>query len=68
VRRCVWSRNLKNEDAMAPVGPQSHNEKRSLVYNYNIILNNITLVSNNEEYELGHLQVYNFRSPLFVVD
>jgi len=26
------------------VGPQLHNKKRSLVYNYNIILNNITLI------------------------
>jgi hypothetical protein len=24
MRRYVWSRNLKNEDAMARVGPQSH--------------------------------------------
>jgi len=24
VRRCVWSRNLKNEEAMARVGPQRH--------------------------------------------
>ena len=24
VRRCVWSRNLMNEDAMARVGPQRH--------------------------------------------
>ena len=26
VRRCVWSRNLKNEEAMASVGPQRHKE------------------------------------------
>ena len=24
MRRCVWSRNLKNEEAMARVGPQRH--------------------------------------------
>ena len=24
VRRCVWSRNLKNEEAMTCVGPQLH--------------------------------------------
>ena len=24
VRRCVWSRNLKNEEAMAYVGQQRH--------------------------------------------
>jgi len=26
--RCVWSRNLKNEEAMARVGPQRHKEKK----------------------------------------
>jgi hypothetical protein len=29
VRRCVWSRNLKNEEAMTRVGSQSHREKKS---------------------------------------
>jgi len=24
MRRCVWSRNLKNEEALARVGPQRH--------------------------------------------
>ena len=24
MRRCVWPRNLKNEEAMARVGPQRH--------------------------------------------
>jgi len=24
MRRCVWSRNLKNEEAMVHVGPQRH--------------------------------------------
>ena len=24
MRRCVWSRDLKNEEAMARVGPQRH--------------------------------------------
>jgi len=27
MRRCVWSRNLKNEEAMARVGPQRHRKK-----------------------------------------
>jgi hypothetical protein len=27
VRRCVWSRNLKNEDAMTHVGSQRHKKK-----------------------------------------
>jgi len=26
MRRCVWSRNLKNEEAMARFGPQRHRE------------------------------------------
>ena len=31
MRRCVWSRNLKNEEAMARVGPQRHKKKKSFV-------------------------------------
>jgi len=30
MRRYVWSRNLKNEKAMARVGPQRHKEKKNL--------------------------------------
>ena len=26
MRHCVWSRNLKNEEAMTHIGPQRHNE------------------------------------------
>jgi len=29
VRRCVWSRNFMNEEAMARVGPQRHKKKQS---------------------------------------
>jgi len=28
--RCVWSRNLKNEEAMARVGPQRHKKKKNI--------------------------------------
>ena len=28
MRRCVWSRNLKNEEAMARVELQSHRKKK----------------------------------------
>jgi hypothetical protein len=28
IRRCVWSRNLKNEEAMPLFGPQRHKEKK----------------------------------------
>jgi len=28
VRRCVWSRNLKNEEVMTRVGSQRHKKKR----------------------------------------
>jgi len=27
MRRCVWSSNLKNEEAMAHFGPQHHKKK-----------------------------------------
>ena len=27
MRRCMWCRNLKNEEAMARVGPQRHRKK-----------------------------------------
>jgi hypothetical protein len=29
VRRCVWSRNLKNEEAMTRVGSQRHSKNKS---------------------------------------
>ena len=33
MRRCVWSRNLKNEEAMARDGPQRHRgEKIKKIY------------------------------------
>jgi len=28
MRRCVWSRNLKNDEAIARVGPQRHRGKK----------------------------------------
>jgi len=31
MRRCVWSRNLKNEEAMARIGPQLHKKKIPLI-------------------------------------
>jgi len=33
VGRCVWSRNLMNEEAMARVGPQRH-KKKNMKYNF----------------------------------
>jgi hypothetical protein len=33
VCRCVWSRNLKNQEALARVGPQHHRKKNGL-YNF----------------------------------
>ena len=32
MRRCVWSRNLKNEEAMAGVGPQRHRKENNNLY------------------------------------
>ena len=32
MRRCVRSRNLKNEEAMACVGPQRHRKKEYISY------------------------------------
>ena len=31
MRRCVWSRNLMNEEAMARVGPQRHKKYKKKV-------------------------------------
>jgi hypothetical protein len=31
VRRCVWSRNLKNEEAMTRVGSQRHSQKKKKI-------------------------------------
>jgi hypothetical protein len=33
MRRCVWSRNLKNEQAMTRVGSQRHSKKKKKYYN-----------------------------------
>ena len=30
MRRCVWSRNIKNKEAMAHVGPQHQKEEKKL--------------------------------------
>jgi hypothetical protein len=32
VRRCVWSRNLKNEEAIARVGSQKKKHSKRLIY------------------------------------
>jgi len=37
MRRCVWSRNLKNEEAMDRVGPQRHRRKNKLGMMYVIV-------------------------------
>jgi len=37
MRRCVWSRNIKNEEAMARDGPQRH-KKNLLILNHTITL------------------------------
>ena len=34
MRRCVWSRNLKNEEAMDRVGPQRHKRENYYYYYY----------------------------------
>ena len=34
MRRRVWSRNLKSEEAMARIGPQRH-RKQTIVFNEN---------------------------------
>jgi len=31
MRRCVWSRNLKNKEAMARVGPQRHRKQNKIL-------------------------------------
>jgi len=31
MRRCVWSRNLKNKETMARVGPQGHRKKYIII-------------------------------------
>ena len=38
MRRCVWSRNLKNEEAMARVGLQHHNKKKIIEARKNITI------------------------------
>jgi hypothetical protein len=44
VCRCVWSRNLKNEEAKARVGPQRHRKKKLCI---NLVLNFIYVVQSH---------------------
>jgi len=38
VRRCVRSRNLKNEEVVARVGPQRHRGEKMCVLNFELII------------------------------
>ena len=71
MRRCVWSRNLKNEEAMARVGSQRHKIKKYGVrptgycWSYNTVhrLAYISWAANNHStnYEISRL----LRNPKF---
>ena len=37
MRRCVWSRNLKNEEVIARVGPQRHRGKKITYFERDLI-------------------------------
>jgi len=39
MRRCVWSRNLVNEEAMARFGPQRHRKKKNTIQPNERLLN-----------------------------
>ena len=43
MRRCVWSRNLVNEEVMARVGPQGH-KKQTIIFIIIIIIINCNWV------------------------
>ena len=49
MRRRVWSRNLKNEEAMTRVGPQRHKKKN--IFNnygtYNLSTDKFSVISSN---------------------
>jgi hypothetical protein len=36
VRRCVWSRNIKNEEAMTRVGSQRDSKKKTFVFEMHV--------------------------------
>ena len=63
MRRCVWSRNLKNEEAMARVGPQRHGgggrEKKKKVRNGTISLKINT--NGSQKWEETHMRSANSR-------
>jgi len=47
MRRCVWSRNLKNEEAMDRIGPQRHRKQtiKIQVYKFHVrALKNVVYV------------------------
>ena len=52
VRRCVWSRNLKNEEAMTRVGSQRHNKI--------ITLYGVSLSTGVQRFEISEFYCYKF--------
>ena len=56
MRRCVWSRNLKNGETMARVGPQRQRKKAHCIYTLcalNLFLKNLTFLPRIEPRFLG---------------
>jgi len=53
MRRCVWSRNLKNEEAMARVGPQRHRNKK---FTNQTVINNYSLLGLKKRKETFSIQ------------
>jgi len=52
VRRCVWSRNLKNEEAMTRVGSQRHSKKNVIILKAYLLLvlnNDLVMRQNNTD-------------------
>jgi len=60
MRRCVWSRNLTNEEAMAHVGPQRHRN------NNNIILLRVLLYNLYDKNKLVKLGKTDFKKNRYI--
>ena len=58
MRRCVWSRNLKNEEVMARVVPQRHRKKK--------FLNNLGTVGINVNSRLIRIIIFAVENQLSI--
>ena len=67
MRRCVWSRNLTNDEAMARVGPQRHEEKSDNKYSPTQL--ELTIITHNIQQNVSVLKshILYFNNILLII-